>query len=58
MSWALRAIGERNTTLNAAASAVAQRLAGSSDTSARWVGKDALKQLCSPAVLRRLAKRG
>ena len=58
VNWALRAIGERNRELNSAALAVAQRLAISDDASARWVGKDALKQLNSPAVLRRLTKRG
>ena len=58
VNWALRAIGERNATLNAASVALAQRLATSADPSARWVGRDALKQLNQPAVLRRLAKRG
>ena len=57
VSWALRAVGERNTALNAAALALAHRLADSDSPSARWVGKDALRQLCKPAVLRRLAKR-
>ena len=58
VNWALRAIGERNAELNAAATAVAQRFAASTDASARWVGKDALKQLSRPAALRRLAKSG
>jgi len=57
VSWALRAIGERNTKLNAAAIETARRLAESDDAAARWVGKDALKQLASPAVRRRLAAR-
>ena len=57
VSWALRAIGERNTALNAAALALAHRLATAESPSARWVGKDALRQLGKPAVLRRLAKR-
>ena len=58
VNWALRAVGERNRALNAAAVALAQRLADSGVASARWVGKDALKQLSRPAVLRRLARRG
>ena len=58
VNWALRAIGERSPALNAAAIALAHRLADSTNASARWVGKDALRQLSSPAVLRRLAKRG
>ncbi len=44
VSWALRAIGgRRSETLRAAARDAAARLAGSSDKSARWVGKDAVR---------------
>jgi 3-methyladenine DNA glycosylase AlkD len=57
VNWALRAIGERNAELNAAALATAERLAASGNPAARWVGSDALRQLKRPAVLRRLAKR-
>lgn len=57
VNWALRAIGERNAALNLAAVATAKRLAASSDATARWVGKDALRQLTSPAVKKRLASR-
>jgi 3-methyladenine DNA glycosylase AlkD len=57
VNMALRAIGKRNTALNAAAVSVARRLAASTDASARWVGRDALRELTSPAVIRRLAKR-
>ena len=54
VNMALRAIGKRNRALNAAAVAVARRLADSQDAAARWVGKDALRELTSPAVARRL----
>jgi len=55
---ALRAIGRRNAALNAAAVKVARRLADSPQAAERWVGKDALRELTSPAVTRRLdAKR-
>lgn len=57
VSWALRASGERSPTLHDEAVVVARRLAKSPDTAARWVGKDALRQLSSPAVARRLAAR-
>jgi len=57
VSWALRAIGRRNQALNAAAVEVARRLAESPETPARWVGKDVLRELTSPAVRRRLAAR-
>jgi 3-methyladenine DNA glycosylase AlkD len=57
VSWALRAVGERNPALHTAAITLAQSLASSPAPAARWVGKDALKELMKPAVLNRLAKR-
>lgn len=56
VNMALRATGKRNPPLHAAAVAVAERLAASADGSARWVGKDALGELTSPAVLRRVSR--
>jgi 3-methyladenine DNA glycosylase AlkD len=56
VNMALRAIGKRNPALNAAAMAVARRLADSAEAASRWVGKDALKELTSPAVTGRLAR--
>jgi 3-methyladenine DNA glycosylase AlkD len=58
VNMALRAVGKRNAALNAAAVKVARRLADSPSASARWVGKDALRELTSPGVARRLAARG
>jgi 3-methyladenine DNA glycosylase AlkD len=57
VSWALRVVGRRNETLNAEAIAVAERLADSSDASARRIGKPALKELTGPVVKRALAKK-
>jgi 3-methyladenine DNA glycosylase AlkD len=57
VNMALRAIGKRNGALNAAAVTVARRLSSSSQEAACWVGKDALKELTSPGVVRRLASR-
>ena len=54
-NMALRAIGKRNRALNTAAVAVARRLAKSDDAAARWVGADALRELTSPGVSKRLA---
>ncbi len=54
VNMALRAIGKRNRRLNTAAVAVARRLAESQDATARWVGKDALRELTSSAIARRL----
>ena len=45
VSWALRRIGTRNRKLHAASLAVARRLAESEDSSARWIGKDAVRDL-------------
>jgi 3-methyladenine DNA glycosylase AlkD len=45
VSWALRGIGRRNPRLRDPALELAQRLAASSDRAARWVGKDAVRDL-------------
>lgn len=45
VNMALRAIGKRNRALNAAAVATARRLAASDDDTARWIGRDALREL-------------
>jgi len=57
VNWALRSIGKRNAALHRASLAVAGRLAKSSDAAPRWVGKDALRELKSASVTRRLAAR-
>ena len=54
VNMALRVVGKRNRALNAAAVEVARRLASSQDATARWVGKDALRELASPGVTKRL----
>jgi 3-methyladenine DNA glycosylase AlkD len=58
VSWALRRIGRRNAALHAAAVTLARRLAASPQPAARWVGKDALRELTHPAVIRRLGAGG
>ena len=45
VSWALRSIGRRSAKLRAACVALARRLAESDEPGARWVGKDALRDL-------------
>jgi 3-methyladenine DNA glycosylase AlkD len=57
VSWALRGIGKRNPALNAAAIKLARRLADSPHPAARWTGRDALRDLATPASLRRMKKR-
>lgn len=57
VNMALRAIGKRNPILKAAASQVARRLADSPNPTARWIGKDALKELAArPAAVRRVER--
>ena len=55
VSWALRAVGRRNAALNTAAVKVARRLADSSEAPARWVGKDALRELTNQKVVSKIA---
>jgi 3-methyladenine DNA glycosylase AlkD len=57
VNWALRSIGKRSLALNAAAVAVARRLAASPEAAKRWVGKDALRELTSTRVKGPLAAR-
>jgi 3-methyladenine DNA glycosylase AlkD len=57
INMALRATGKRNAALHQAAIAVAQRLAGSKDQNARWVGQDALRELTSASVQQRIARK-
>jgi 3-methyladenine DNA glycosylase AlkD len=57
VSWALRSIGSRSAPLHTAALDLARRLAASKSASARWIGKDTLKDLNRPLVRKRLAAR-
>lgn len=56
-NWALREIGKRNRALNGAAISTAERLRRSASRSARWIAADALRELRSEAVQRRIAER-
>jgi len=57
VNWALRSIGKRNAVLHAKAVDVSKRLAASESKSARWIGKDALRELEGDSVTRRLARK-
>lgn len=57
VNWALRQIGKRSTALHGPALALAEKLATSDDKPARWIGKDAVKELTSEAVRERLPPR-
>jgi len=54
VSWALRGTGRRSPELHAEAMALATRLAESSNAAARWIGKDAIRDLTKPAVLKKM----
>jgi 3-methyladenine DNA glycosylase AlkD len=57
VNMALRAVGKRSLELNRAAIAVAERLAARPEPPPRWIGKDALRELKSASVQKRLSKR-
>ena len=57
VNWALRAIGKRSAALHGPALALAQRLAASNDRTARWIGKDAARELTDPKQIARLKGR-
>jgi 3-methyladenine DNA glycosylase AlkD len=57
VNWALRSLGKRSMALNAAALDTAGRLAASPDKTARWNGKDAIRELTSEKTLAGIAKR-
>lgn len=48
VSWALRGVARRNRALNALAASLAKKLAEATEPSARWVGRDVLRQLRAP----------
>lgn len=54
--WALRQIGKRDMRLNREATRTARKLAGSSSGSARWVASDAIRELRSDYVQRKLMR--
>jgi len=58
VSWGLRVLGRRNQTLNAAAVEASRRLAESDAAPARSIGREALRELTSALVRRKLAAKG
>jgi len=55
VSWALRGLGHRSVALHKAAIKTARELAKSDNATERWVGRDALKDITRPAVLKKVA---
>jgi 3-methyladenine DNA glycosylase AlkD len=54
VSWAFRLIGRRNLKLHTASLDLARHLSESPASSARWIGKGAVKELTATTVVRRL----
>jgi 3-methyladenine DNA glycosylase AlkD len=54
VNWALRQTGKRSTGCHGPALSPAQTLAARPERAARWIGKDAVRELTSSAVLQRL----
>jgi 3-methyladenine DNA glycosylase AlkD len=54
VSWALRHLGHRSPALHAAAVKTATKLSKSEDATERWVGKDALRDITRPMVLKKV----
>ena len=57
VNWALRNIGKRNQALNDAAIACARRIQLQGSHAARWIAADALRELSSVAVQKRLQQK-
>jgi 3-methyladenine DNA glycosylase AlkD len=58
VNMALRAVGKRNRELHEAAVETAKRLAASENAAARWVGSDAVRELTSASVAKRIRSKG
>jgi len=57
VNWALRNIGKRNRALNQRATQVAREIQQIDSKAARWIAADALRELQSEAIQKRLAKK-
>jgi 3-methyladenine DNA glycosylase AlkD len=54
VNWALRGIGKRSKALHPKAVKLAEKLSGASHKTARWIGKDAYKELTNPKTIARI----
>ena len=57
VNWALRQTGKASPGLHAPALALAERLAASDSKSARWIGRDAVRELRDEKTIARLAEK-
>lgn len=56
VNWALRQTGKRSLRLHGEAVELSRTLASSQDRTARWIGRDALRELTDPKVIARIGK--
>ncbi len=56
VNWALRQIGKRNLALHAAAIEEAESLLTLEDRTARWIARDALRELRDPTIVARISR--
>ena len=56
VNWALRQIGKRNLALHAAAIDEAEALLALEDRTARWIARDALRELRDPKIVARISR--
>jgi 3-methyladenine DNA glycosylase AlkD len=56
VNWALRQIGKRNSALNKIAIQTAKEIQKIDSKSARWIASDALRELASEAVQKKLGR--
>jgi 3-methyladenine DNA glycosylase AlkD len=56
VNWALRQIGKRNRALHTAAITEAEALLEIDDRTARWIARDALRELRNPATVARIPR--
>ena len=54
VNWAIRQIGKRNHVLNKKAIKLSEEILGLDSKSAKWIAKDALKELNDPKILKRI----
>ena len=57
VNWALNQIGKRNANLNAAAIKICAELKNSASRSRKWIAADALRQLTSAPVKKKLGNK-
>ncbi|MEQ8589655.1 MAG: DNA alkylation repair protein [Roseitalea porphyridii] len=56
VNWALRQIGKRSMQLHGPALELSEKLAASEDKTARWIGRDAYRELSDPERIARIGR--